>query len=938
MPNIIGRYPFFAFLSISFLIFCISTATFISPAFAGCTATNLTVANCDSTQIVLAPNPGTSSAVVDNVSSVGIFADAGRPNATGTYTESLILSGTTVLDNSVGHFNVNGGAGISMGWIDNPNNGSNVTSNANLTISSGVTINSHAQYGGAVFLRTEYAGNLSVNNAGTVISLGVDNTNTAFSNAAVNSGASFVDGLTATTALGAVSVVNSGSVTAYSGRGLYADGNSSADTRSDCCTVTGFTGAPEETVSLVNTATGVVNAYLAGMRAVDYYGLATITNAGTVHSTARQALVAWSAWGDSNVSNSGTATADDRNAIVAATETGNATILNSGTVVASMASTGTQSAGIGYSGLRAYADTTGNVSITNTGDVTANYDAAVVAHTPSGNAIVTNAGTLKGLNGVFIDSGAGIGSVDTVNDTNATATNTIAGTATFVNTGTVTAVNYGAYLDGTSNSLTNTGKITASSGTGVVTGSGGRATITNSGAISGTAYGLDLGAATTVNNSGTISGGAAAIRFDVGGNTLNVVNSSIFTGGVAFQSTASNTINFYTGSYTLPVKDYLLASNSIYLLGTAKTLVTSGLDGSGTGNIQVVDTSVVGALDRATVDVLGQVSGVIGDILDLDIERPDATLAPRVHGGALAYAEDEPAAKTPIAIVLNERADQALAIDDARNLYWMRGFYGTRHQDGDATLAGSLAHQYGTVAGVDHLYDDWRIGAYGGAGRAATTLSGDAGSLDANMALAGVYARRSFGQLSFDTALTGGWIWATTDRGINLGSSDAHGSFGGRFVSPEAALSVKYALDRNWSLTPILKARYIATFFDAYTETGSSQNVSYDSQATQNLEERLDLRLSSRLTKPNELPSTFWVQGGVLSTQRLAGAAYGASVSGAEFTVQPVSDAVVYGGTLSVGVDIAMTQQTSVFGNLEGALLSDGSQSFRARGGLKIGF
>ena len=473
-----------------------------------------------------------------------------------------------------------------------------------------------------------------------------------------------------------------------------------------------------------------------------------------------------------------------------------------------------------------------------------------------------------------------------------------------------------------------------SAATAAVVGSG---TIANSGSISGANYGLNLTSASTLTNSGTISGGTAAVRFGADGNVLNIYDRSRFTGGVAFGSTRNNTLNFYTGSYTLPVQNYLLANNSINLLGSARTLITSGLNGSGTGDILVVDASAVGTLDRAASDVQRQVSGVIQDIMSLDVERPGAVLPPSAGGGPLGYA-DERKKSNPTDIQVRQSPDASMAFDNAGNLYWLRGFYGGRHQGADGDVVGSNAHQFGTITGVDHLYDAWRLGVFAGAGRSTNTLADGAGQLDADMALAGVYGRRTFGALSLDAALTAGHIWATSERGINSGAEVAKGDFNGWFVAPEAALSLKYALDRNWSLTPSLKARYIATFYDGYTEAGSTQNVRYDGHTTQALEERFDARLGYQTLTSAGLASRYWLSAGASATQRVGGGGYGATVSGADFTVSPMGDGTVYGGLMSVGFDVMVSEKATLFGSLEGATYTDNSRSGMARGGVKIAF
>lgn len=903
---------------------------------AGCTTDNATVASCDSTGINVTAGSGSSTLTVDGVNSIGIFYSPPPNTPSGTFTQTLTVTGGSVLDSSGGQGGVNGGSGISMVSTGSGNN-DNVTQNSTAIVASGVTINSHARYGGAVFLRSEGAGDVAIDNSGNVTAVGIHDDNTPFTNAEVNGGA-VVDGLTATTHLGAATVVNRGAVTAMSGRGLYSDGNYAAATVDDDGHVTAVNG-PMQTSSIRNTAGATVESYLAGARAIAYYGLASIDNAGTVHSVARQALIAWSNAGDATVINSGTAIADDRNAVQAATERGNATIINSGIVTAAVAPTDSLGTDYGYSGLRANVDFAGTVTIVNSGTVTALSDAAVVAHTPSGDATVTNSGTLNGLSGVFISNGAGQGTIDTINDTAATTvgSNTIDGTARLVNSGRITAVNTGVYLDATHAVVKNSGSITASIGTGVVTYATGSAVIDNSGTISGEGYGVDAYSATTLTNRGTISGSAgAAVRLNANGNRINVYDGSAFEGGVAFQNTTGNRINFYTGSYTLAVQEYLLDQNTIKLRGSARTLITSGLNGAGTGDILVVDTSGNSATDRSAAVMQNQVSGILRDIMDLDTER-SATVLPSSGGGALGYAAEAKPAQNPTLRVINDGRGQSIAVDPAGTLFWMRGFYGTRDQSSDGAVAGSNAHQFGTLAGADRVYEDWRIGAFGGAGRTSNTLSNGSASLDADMALAGLYARRSFGMLSFDASLTGGYIWADAERRIG-GGDVAKGSFDGRFISPELALSAKYALGPNWTLRPSLGVRYVATQFDGYRESGSSQNVRYDSRTSQSLEERFDARLGYRTDNGAGLASTVWVGGGATATQWFDRGGYGASVSGVDFTVKPVGDKTVYGGTLAVGFELKASASTSLFGSFEHAQFTDRSRTNVARGGLKVAF
>lgn len=550
---------------------------------AACSATNATVTQCDSTAITIAPNTGSSSVTVDGTSSVGIYYAPPSNSSGQTYNQTLNVTGTTSLSSTAGQSNVNGGIGITLGTSTAANNDGN-TVNSTINLGQGVTINSHVQYGAAVFAHNDGAGDVSINSAATVTSLGVDSSNNPSSGGY---------GLSASTNLGAATVVNSGSVTATNGRGLYADGNSRAVTVDGSYNITGTSG-PEVTVSINNTATGTVEAYQAAIRVINYYGLAQASNAGSAHSTTAQALVAWSQAGNTTISNSGTATTDDNNAIVAFTERGNATISNSGTATAGKLVSG--SAGTaGFSAMRAAVDYVGDITITNSGGATAtaNSDVAIVAHTPQGNASITNAGQVSGKAGVAMTSGAGLGN-DSINDTSASASNTINGNASLTNSGTISGVDYGAYLDSSANNISNSGTI-RSQGKSLIL-SGGASTIANTGTLAGDientaaaaltisgASGSGSGVLTGYNNSiGTITSTGADVVLSSGNLLLNDhINAGTHTVNNSGSQLQINNRLDITGNYTQ-------AAAAGLILGVASGATTNGNSSdSGYGSLQV---------------------------------------------------------------------------------------------------------------------------------------------------------------------------------------------------------------------------------------------------------------------------------------------------------------------------------------------------------------
>jgi len=413
---------------------------------------------------------------------------------------------------------------------------------------------------GAVWIRNETSGDISINSAALV---------TAFAGAG--------DGITATTNLGAVTLTNSGFVTSVDGRGLYADG--------------GYNNAPEDPVEVSITNTGTVNAYQAGIRAIDYQGHSKADNQGTVDSTTRQAVVAYSANGPATILNSGTATSHDDSALYAAAETGTVTVTNSGTVTAAD-DPGIVAARDGYSGIRAITYTSGNVFVTNEeeGSITAldtsgtaADDAAIFAYTPSGSVTIVNDGSVHGR---FAVSG--------ISDD---------GSVSLTNSATIEGDEGGVYLDGATNSLTNSGSITAAAGTAVSTGDG-NSTITTSGSIS------------------AASSTDTAIAFGSGNDRL-VLQSGASITGIANAGTGTDTLEIATPS-SRSFDASLIGSASQYR--GFETILKSGAGtltlnfGSGGGST-AQNWNVTGGTLVGSASSLGQADVLIGATATLNMAQ-----------------------------------------------------------------------------------------------------------------------------------------------------------------------------------------------------------------------------------------------------------------------------------------------------------------------------
>ncbi|QTL04661.1 autotransporter domain-containing protein [Aquabacter sp. L1I39] len=539
-----------------------------------CSVTGTTMLqNCNGTNVYVTMTPGTGSLTVEDLTTVSIIYAS--PQTAGTYDQTVEILGATSIDNP-------NYSGLVMQFgtdTSTPPQRNEVVVNATVNIGANVVATSGPSGGfGTIWVLNDNAGNIVIDNAGQ-ITLNAPNTSTAAISGATN--------------LGAVTITNSGLVTSNGGRGIYADGNCGPVGPDGCL------GADTPvTVSVTNTSTGVVNATTAAIRVIDYHGLATITNHGSVTSELFQGLIAWSNNGDATVTNTGSVTSNTDNAVYASTETGKATVINSGTVTATGDPTlDAARAAIrdpaGYAGLIGSATTSGDIVITNesTGHVTANRDAAIRAETPLGNVTVVNDGTLTGQSGIVVESGLVTG------HTNATVA-TITGDASVTNTGTVTATSYAVSLNATTNTLTNSGTLTSTGTIAVLTGDGN----------------------TTITNTGTIEAASeadTAISMGAGSNTLLLSDTAILVGKVV-NASSNNTLGLIgTGSGALNLGTVGASGKfqgfaNLTKAGTGTWTVSgSGSSLSGELNVQEGTLALTGSLSVTTATVGSDASATL---------------------------------------------------------------------------------------------------------------------------------------------------------------------------------------------------------------------------------------------------------------------------------------------------------------------------------------
>ncbi|WP_171015773.1 autotransporter outer membrane beta-barrel domain-containing protein [Devosia sp. FKR38] len=532
------------------------------------------------------------------------------------------------------------------------------------------------------------------------------------------------------------------------------------------------------------------------------------------------------------------------------------------------------------------------------------------------------------------------------------------------------------------NAVTGIGTLTNS---GTVTGSDGlqAATIVNSGTITGTTYGLSPTSALTLTNSGTISGGTAAVRLGVNGNTININPGSVFTGGIDYNNTTGNTTAFGAGSYTLAVQNYSTTGNTV-TTANASTVVNMTSNGAvvysatGAPPVQpaaaavpaaaapaVTPAPVVSTTPTTTINVVNMasvtnstavqsssyasnISGMIGDVMAIGDLTSGVSGASSDSGDAgsnvLGYVEivkpkSKPVAAIDAAIAKPQTMPaQGQVVDGAGNVFWSRAFGGAQYtpaQNGSGALS---SYYYGAAIGIDHRFDTWRLGAYLGGGKASQGVLDGSGDMDGSVVFGGLYGHNDQNDFITDLGLSLGKLSNNSKRYINNGAQTATGSFGGLFVAPEAALGYRFELTDGWDVVPSVKLRYTGSFYDGYSETGSTQNVAYSDQSVHMFDERAQIKLTHTEQSDTGLKQQYYVQGSVQGSQRVGDSNLNATVSGTSYAVTASGDKSLLAGSVGAGFDLNVTQAAAVYGGADATFYTNGAQAVAGRVGLKLSF
>ncbi|MBV9589553.1 MAG: FG-GAP repeat protein [Hyphomicrobiales bacterium] len=529
-------------------------------------------------------NSGTLTGTFDDT--IGLFSGGSVTNASGATITSSGTAGAAIYASSGGATNVNNSGNISATFhaivIEG---GGTVTNNAGATITGQNT---------GVFFKN-VAG--TVNNAGNISGTGTNGTGVYLMNngSITNTSTGTISGLFFGAFLegGAGTISNSGSISGSNYDGI----------------VLGLGG------TVTNLAGGHINGGSTGVY-VKYRAAGTVTNSGSISETGTSSTGVDLAGGGTLTNNAGGSITGGANGVFVGSSSTLATIAMIGTISNAGNISGGKYDGIDLSkggsvtnlsggtitGVSngVYVNTGASGNVTNAGNINSTGTAGAGVDLGGGGSVTNNAG------GVITGAAFGVfttGALGTVSNSGSISGShgvdlAVGGSVTNNATGSITGQVAGVQMLVGAGTLVNTGHITATGGAGADIEGGGSVTNNAGGNITGSTIGVFMsGSANTVTNAGTLSGPTYAVDFTGSGtNRLIVDPTAVFTGKVAANSTAANTLELASGTGSIGGLDGVGSSFANFQ--------TLAVDTGGSWTLTGAN-STISVLDAGSLDVAG---------------------------------------------------------------------------------------------------------------------------------------------------------------------------------------------------------------------------------------------------------------------------------------------------------------------------------------------
>ncbi|MEM6710663.1 MAG: autotransporter outer membrane beta-barrel domain-containing protein [Pseudomonadota bacterium] len=420
------------------------------------------------------------------------------------------------------------------------------------------------------------------------------------------------------------------------------------------------------------------------------------------------------------------------------------------------------------------------------------------------------------------------------------AIQTLGANAVLTNSGSISTNGDDAFgiissVDADNATITNSGSIsTMGTDSDGILSQGNDAVVTNSGSISVTglnAIGVNLDGPgptgvigdddNTLTNSGLISATGSATQAIVGG-------------------TGMQTVNLEQGSIIIGTVDLGGGIDTVNINGTGPSTVVTFL---GTENINLADDvpGVVVGNTVTTVDPTGQT------IQSVAVSELTSSIHTTIHGRANGPSAS--ASSTPIP-ASSFAAGAFSSLGDGTFgggvEIWGEVFGNNVDREGESTILSFEQEAFGVVSGIETDLSVGRIGlAFGIASSDSQT---DAESIDTETTsyFGGLYGHVDVAtDLTLSANLILGYEDYDNDRLVadNLnGFETASADFSNVFISPSVSLEYQYEVAQGFYLRPSGSLTYTASFFDDYTETGTTRaNLTIDSRTVHTLNTRIQL-------------------------------------------------------------------------------------------------